>query len=127
MIKNHSIQLSRLLYVFIFIHVIVWTLVPYGVRFTLPMDAMEGATWGQQLEWGYDKNPFLNGWLTTLAVQLGGPSGWMIYLFSQISVTVCFWAVWQLGKKMLPPLYALIGVLLLEGVQYYNFHAIDFN
>lgn len=115
------------LYLFILLHVTVWTLAPAWVRFTLPMDAMEGTTWGHQLEWGYDKNPFLNGWLTRLALFAGGSSGWMIYLFSQLSVAVCFWAVWQLGKKMLPPVYALIAVLLLEGMQYYNFHAIDFN
>jgi hypothetical protein len=50
-----------------------------------------------------------------------------VYLFSQLSVGICFLAIWELGKKMLPPIYALLAVLLLEGVQYYNVHAIDFN
>jgi 4-amino-4-deoxy-L-arabinose transferase-like glycosyltransferase len=115
------------LYAFIFIHVLVWTMAPSLVRFTLPMDAQEGAIWGRQLEWGYDKNPFMNGWLTELAIRLGGQSGWMVYLFSQLSVAICFWATWQLSKKMLPPVYALASILLLEGVQYYHLHAIDFN
>jgi 4-amino-4-deoxy-L-arabinose transferase-like glycosyltransferase len=119
--------LSFIFWAFALLHLLAWTFLPYLIRFTLPMDSMEGYVWGQQLEWGYDKNPFVNGWLTALAVKLGGDSGWMIYLFSQISVILCFWAVWRLGKKMLPPVYALLGVLLLEGVQYYNFHAIDFN
>ncbi len=112
---------------FISLHVIVWTLAPVFVRFTLPMDSMEGALWGRQLEWGYDKNPFMNGWLTALALKIDGHSGWAIYLFSQLSVAICFWAIWQLSKKIVPPLYALLAVLLLEGMQYYNFHAIDFN
>lgn len=124
---NQSARLNRWLYAFIFIHVLVWTAVPYFVRYTLPMDAMEGTIWGQQVEWGYDKNPFLNGWLTALAVHIGGQSGWSIYLFSQLSVAICFWAVWTLAKKILPPMYALLSVLLLEGIQYYNLHAIDFN
>jgi 4-amino-4-deoxy-L-arabinose transferase-like glycosyltransferase len=124
---NNPKQLNHSLYFFIFIHVIAWTFVPFCVRHTLPMDALEGTIWGQQFEWGYDKNPFLNGWLTALAILLGGHSGWTIYLFSQISVGICFWAVWQLGKKMLMPVYALLAVLLLEGVQYYNLHAIDFD
>lgn len=115
------------LFAFIGIHVFLWTLAPTFVRYTLPMDAMEGSTWGHQFEWGYDKNPFMNGWLTALAIKLGGQSGWMTYLFSQLSVALCFWAIWQLGKKILPPLHALIAVFLLEGIQYYNFHAIDFN
>lgn len=97
------------------------------VRYNLPLDSIEGTLWGHQLQWGYDKNPFLNGWLTALAVFLGGGSGWMIYLFSQICVVSCFWAVWQLAKKMLTPVYALIAVMLLEAIQYYNFHSIDFN
>ncbi len=116
-----------LFWAFLLLHILVWTTIPFLVRHTLPMDSMEGYVWGQQLEWGYDKNPFLNGWLTALAVKMGGYSGWMIYLFSQLSVGLCFWAVWRLGKKILPPAYALLGVLVLEGVQYYNFHAIDFN
>lgn len=122
-----KINIERLLHLFIFIHVITWTLVPYWVRFTLPMDSMEGASWGQQFEWGYDKNPFLNGWLTSIALRISGESGWSVYLFSQISVGLCFWAIWKLAKKMMPPDYALISVMLLEGVQYYNLHAIDFN
>jgi 4-amino-4-deoxy-L-arabinose transferase-like glycosyltransferase len=122
-----SFRDSRWFYVFLCVHLILWTLVPILVRNNLPLDSIEGSIWGHQLEWGYDKNPFLNGWLTALAAYLGGQSGWMIYFFSQISVVVCFWAVWKLAKNMLPPAYALIAVMLLEGVQYYNFHAIDFN
>lgn len=125
--KTSASDLSRWLYAFVFIHILVWTLVPFYVRYTLPMDAMEGTTWGQQFEWGYDKNPFLNGWLTALAVHLSRPSDWAVYLFSQLSVAACFIAVWHLAKKILPPIPALLSVLLLEGIQYYNIHAIDFN
>ncbi len=125
LLKN--IATKRWLIAFILLHVAAWTLAPTLIRFTLPMDAMEGAIWGKQLAWGYDKNPFMNGWLTTLALKIDGHTGWGIYLFSQLAVAICFWATWQLGKKILPPVYALLAVLLLEGMQYYNFHAIDFN
>lgn len=125
LIKN--VSSGRWLVFFIFFHLSAWTLAPALTRFTLPMDSMEGATWGRQLEWGYDKNPFMNGWLTALALKIDGHTGWAVYLFSQLAVAICFWAVWQLGKKILPPVYALLTVLLLEGMQYYNFHAIDFN
>ena len=122
-----NIHAERWLVTFVFFHVAAWTLAPVLTRFTLPMDAMEGATWGRQLEWGYDKNPFMNGLLTALALKIDGHTGWAIYLFSQLAVAICFWAVWQLSKKILPPIYALLTVFLLEGMQYYNFHAIDFN
>lgn len=118
---------ERWFYLFAITHLLCWTLAPALVRYNLPLDAIEGTIWGHQLEWGYDKNPFLNGWLTALAVSLGSSSGWQIYLFSQLSVICCFWSIWQLGKQFLNPCYALIAVLLLEGIQYFNFHAIDFN
>lgn len=122
-----AIRAQRWLYLFLIIHLLVWTLAPALVRYNLPLDSIEGTIWGHQLEWGYDKNPFLNGWLTALATTLDGHSGWMVYLFSQLSVVACFWAVWRLANAMLSPALALIAVLLLEGIQYYNFHAIDFN
>lgn len=116
---------NRLFWVFLLAHVIGWTLVPAFIRHNLPLDALEGTTWGRQLEWGYDKNPFLNAWLTALATYLGGER--MVYFFSQLSVAACFWSVFQLGKKILSPVYAVLAVLVLEGLQYTNVHAIDFN
>lgn len=125
--RTPAIQLERWLAIFVCLHLLAWTFAPAWVRYTLPMDALEGATWGHQLQWGYDKNPFMNGWLTALAIQLGGESGWGIYLFSQLSVALCFWSVWELGKRILPPIYALIAVFSLPALQYFNLHAIDFN
>ncbi len=124
---THSIDVRKWFLLFIILHVFAWSLAPILFRLNLPMDALEGASWGHQLQWGYDKNPFLNAWLTRLAVVLGGGRGGLIYVFSQLSVAACFWAVWRLAGKILSPLTALIAVLMLEGLQYYNFHAIDFN
>ncbi|VVC75249.1 hypothetical protein AQUSIP_05370 [Aquicella siphonis] len=118
---------NRWLSLFLCAHLLLWTLAPALLRYNLPLDAIEGTIWGHQLEWGYDKNPFLNGWLTALAVYFDRYSGWVIYLFSQICVVTGLWAVWRLAREMLTPAHALISVMLLEGIQYYNFHAIDFN
>src|SRR5665213_3080592 len=87
---------SRWFFLFLVTHYLVWTLVPIVVRYNLPLDAIEGTIWAHQLEWSYDKNPFLNGWLTALAIRLDGHSGWMIYHFCQLSVIACFWSVWQI-------------------------------
>lgn len=114
-------------FLFIAVHLLAWTAVPAFVRDNLPLDSIEGTIWGQNFEFGYDKNPFLNGWLTAAANALGGKSGWGIYLFSQISVAISLYSVWMLGKRIITPMYALTAVLLLEAIQYYNLHAIDFN
>ncbi len=126
-IKNTAFPAARWFYTLVFIHLFYWTAVPALVRYNLPLDAIEGCIWGHQLELGYDKNPFLNGWLTHLAISLGGSSGWMTYLFCQLSVITAFWVVWRIGKEILNPAYALVSVMVLEGVQFFNFHAIDFN
>ena len=126
-VKLQNTTAERWLYLVIAIHVFAWTIVPYLIRFNLPLDAIEGTIWGQQLQWGYDKNPYFNGWLSRIAIILDNHTGWGTYLFSQLSVAVCFWATWKLANKILPSTYALLGVLILEGVQYFNLHAIDFN
>lgn len=120
-----SIGCEKIFYFFVFLHIFIWTLIPTLLRHSLPMDALEGYVWGQHLQFGYDRNPWMNAWLTTLAVNIGG--AWLVYLFSQISVAVCFFAVWKLGKKILNPLYVLVALLMLAGIQYYNIAAVDFN
>ena len=122
-----EVRYQRWFYLFIIIHLLLWTLLPSLLRYTLPLDAMEGTTWGRQLFLGYDKNPFLNAWLTELAIWLGGKSGWLIYGLGQLCVVTAFGAVWMLVKKMLHPAYALMAVMILEGMTNYNIDAIDFN
>lgn len=115
------------LMILILLHIMGWTLAPILVRLNLPMDSIENTIWAEHLAWGYDKNPFMNSALTWLALALDHHNGWMLYLFSQLMVGITFWAVWQLGKEIIPPVYALLSVILLEGMQYYHFHAIDFS
>lgn len=50
-----------------------------------------------------------------------------IFFASQLAVVIAFWAVWQTGRRMLGERQALVGVLLLEGVIYYNFTSPEFN
>lgn len=118
---------SNWFYLFLLLHLAAWTIAPLAIRYTLPMDSIEESIWSHQLAWGYEKNPYLVGFLVKVAVLMGGYSSWPFYLFSQISVILGLWAIWQLAKKLLPPINALIAVMMLEGTQYYNFHAIDFN
>ncbi len=125
--KSRTLTATHCFWGFVSLHLIVWTLLPTLLRSTLPIDALEGFVWGSQLEWGYDRNPWLNGWLTRLAMEIGGHHGWMTYLFSQLFVVMAFWSVWQLGLRILSPWRALIGVLMLEAIQYYTLAAVNFN
>jgi len=122
-----DLTLKRWLYLFLSVHLVSWTLAPILLRHNLPLDAIETTIWGHQLEWGYDKNPYLIGWISALAVHLDHYSGWMLYFFSQVCVVTCLWTTWKLAKYFLPYPYALMSVLILENIQYFNFHAIDFS
>lgn len=129
--KNHAQFIDRYaqlwFVIFIIVHVIAWTLAPTFIRYNLPLDSIEGTAWAQELQWGYDKNPFLNSWLTELALLISNQQEWSIYFFSQCSVALSLCAVWALARKMLSAPKALLSVLILETVQYFNLHAIDFN
>jgi len=117
----------RWLFVTLALHILLWTLIPNFIRHALPMDAAEGAVWGQSLQLGYDRNPWLNAWLTRLAIELGANSDIFVYLFSQLCVGLAFWSVWRLGRKMLSEVQAVVAVLMLEGAQYYTVAAVMFN
>lgn len=126
---HHSclFRYQMIFWLFVVIHVLGWTLAPALARHNLPMDSIEGFVWSQKLVFGYDKAPLLNAWITALAVKLFGYVDWGIYFTSQVAVAGCFIALWQLAKKMLPIPYALLSMMILEGFQYYNIGAIDFD
>lgn len=109
-------------------HVVLWTLMPALLHHNAPLDVSEAIAWGQQWQWGYDRDPYLVGWLAYSVSWLTGHSVWAIYLLSQVCVLTTFWAVWRLAVQLpLSQAQALVAVFLLEGVFYYNFATPEFN
>jgi 4-amino-4-deoxy-L-arabinose transferase-like glycosyltransferase len=125
--NNFALSADKWFWRFILCHLILWTLVPAATHLNLPLDAMEGTTWGHQLELGYDKNPFLNAWVTALFMWLGQRTDWVIYFAGALCTCVCFKALYRLGCKFLNAWHALIAVMILEGMQYYTLSAMDLN
>jgi 4-amino-4-deoxy-L-arabinose transferase-like glycosyltransferase len=124
---NSAISSRQWLFIFWGIHVLCWTLLPALLQHNAPLDVIEGLTWGQQWAWGYDKHPWVAPWLTELASLAGGHAVWTIYLLSELAIALCFWATWRLARDLLPTRQAVVAVLLLEGVFYYNFTTPEFN
>lgn len=118
---------QRWLYALIGLHVFLWTLIPALTRKALPLDVIEGLSWGHEWQWGYDKNPYLNAWVSEVFSWIGGASGWSLYLASQLCVAGCFWSVWRLAEKMLTPLQAVSAAFLLEGIYYITIVSPQFN
>ena len=112
---------------FVGLHLVVWTLVPTHFHPALPMDVIEGLTWVQDWAFGYYKHPPLTAWVLGLWQSIAGTQVWTYYLLAQLTTAIAFWAIWRLGREFLSPARALIAVVLLEGVFFYNFESTDFN
>jgi hypothetical protein len=115
---------QRWLWLFISLHVLVWTVAPLFIRYTVTADAIESFVWGQSLDWGYDKNPYLAGWIPHFALWLNFHNNAVgYYLIQQLLIGLGFWSIWKLGNLLLSPYRALIAVLIYEGCLYFSAYA----
>jgi 4-amino-4-deoxy-L-arabinose transferase-like glycosyltransferase len=126
MIKKKNISL--VFNIFIFTHLLVWTIVPVISNINLPLDTIEALAWGSNLDWGFEKHPPLSAFFPEIFYQIFGRQDWAYYLLSQIFVVFSFAVVFKLAKEFLKnELYALISVFLLQGIFFYNFVTPEFN
>jgi hypothetical protein len=88
---------------------------------------LEILNWGKHPAWGYWKHPPLQPWVADAAFRLSGGAVWSVYVASQLSLSLCFWAVWRLARDVVSPTHALLSVLLLEGVLFYSYNTPKFN
>ncbi len=102
------------------IHTILWAIAPIFFRPTIPFDSAEGYAWGNQFQWGYDKHPFIAPWMTSFFSNYFGGVGIGNYIASQLCVLIAFVAIYQLAKKMLSPLQALLAILVMSGLDFYT-------
>lgn len=109
------------------VHCLLWFLLPTLLQPNANLDVVEGLTWGQEWQLGYDKHPLLAPWLTYAITLLSPASNWPIFLLSQIAVVTAFWAQYAVGRTFLGKQPALVAVLLLTLVPYYNYLAPEFN
>lgn len=111
----------------VLIHVILWTLLPSLLLKNASLDIVEALAWGHEWQLGYDKDPPLWPWITEIVARWSGKGLWSAYLAAQICVGLVFVSVWQLGRRVTTDSEALVGVLLLEGIYYFNFPTPEFN
>ena len=92
-------KILNLFYIFITIHLVLWTVVPSLVNPNLPLDTIEALAWGSNLDWGFNKHPPLSAFSTELIYKIFGPQDWAFYLLSQIFVIISFYFVFKLSMK----------------------------
>jgi len=123
-----KIDINKLFYGFITIHLILWTLVPSLTNNNLPLDTIEHLAWGSNLDWGFNKHPPAVAFFLEVFYQIFGPQDWAYYLLSQIFVVISFMVVFRFADELFKnKTLSLISVLLLEGIYFYNFTTPEFN
>ena len=121
-------NISRVFLVFLFVHLTIWTLIPTISNVNLPLDTIEALAWGSNLEWGFNKHPPFSAFILEIFFQIFGRQDWAYYFLSQLFITATFIVVYKFSIDFFRDRsYALISVLLLEGIFFYNFTTPEFN
>ncbi len=121
-------NINKVFYIFLFIHLILWTLIPSFSNVNLPLDTIEALAWGSNLDWGFSKHPPFSAFAVEFFFNIFGNYDWAYYLLSQIFVLISFLFVWKLSNEILEDkTYSLLSVLLLAGIYFYNFTSPEFN
>ena len=125
-INNKNI--NNVFYIFVTAHLIFWTLIPSLTNHNLPLDTIEALAWGSNLDWGFNKHPPMSAFFPEIFFQIFGSQDWVYYLLSQIFVIISFYYVFKFSNEIFNnKVLALISVLLIEGIYFYNFTTPEFN
>src|SRR5450631_2279889 len=117
---------GQLLTAILAVHFLVWTVVPILVCPNLQLDLVEGLALGKEWQLGYWKHPPLPWWTADLVYRVTGEVN-AVYLLGPLAAVLCLYGVYLLAREVVSPVEALIGVLALEGIHFYNFSAVKFD
>ena len=121
-------NISKIYFLFLFSHLVIWTLIPFISNSNLPLDTIEALAWGSKLDWGYNKHPPLSAFAVEVFYSFFGRSDWAYYLLSQVFVTTAFIYVWKFSNEIFKnKIFSLLSILILEGIFFYNFTTPEFN
>ena len=119
---------SKIFFLLLIVHLLIWTLIPSLTNQNLPLDTIEALAWGSNLDWGFNKHPPLSAFAVEIFYQILGSQDWAYYFLSQIFVVVAFFAVYKFSEEIFNnQKLALLSVLLIECIYFYNFTTPEFN
>ncbi len=121
-------NVNKIFFIFIILHLFLWTLIPSILNTNLPLDTIEALAWGSNLDWGFNKHPPFSAFAVEIFYKIFGNNDWAYYLLSQIFVITAFYFVWRFSNEVLEEKkYSLLSVLILSGIYFYNFTTPEFN
>src|SRR5712671_8001604 len=107
-------------------HAALWTLLPAALYPNLPLDLIEGLAYGREWQLGYDKLPPLPWWLLETA-RLAAGHDVAYYMLAQVATITSFVFVFATTLPLVGPFGAFLSILIIDGVQYFNFSSVKFN
>jgi len=121
-------NISNIFFVFVLSHLMIWTIVPSITNNNLPLDTIEALAWGSNLDWGFNKHPPMSAFFPEVFYKIFGAQDWAYYLLSQIFVLIAFYYVFKFANEILGSIsLALISILLITSIYFYNFTTPEFN
>ena len=121
-------NINNIFLIFLFSHLIIWTIIPSLTNKNLPLDTIEALAWGSNLDWGFNKHPPMSAFFSEIFFQIFGSQDWAYYLLSQIFVLIAFYYVFKFASEILENIkLALLSVFLLVSIYFYNFTTPEFN
>jgi Dolichyl-phosphate-mannose-protein mannosyltransferase len=111
---------------FLALHFVVWTALPTLLYANLPLDLIEAMTYGREWQLGYDKLPPLPWWSIEILHRVFGVDA-AYYALAQVAVLIAFVAVWATARPLVGAAGALVAVLIIDGMHYFQYTAVKFN
>src|SRR5262245_21743837 len=116
---------GRVLAAILVVHLLVWAVVPLLVCPNLQLDLAEDLALGKEWQLGYWKHPPLPWWIADALYRVTGAID-AVYLLGPLAAVLCLYGVYLLARDIVSPLQALIAVLALEGIHFYNLYVVKF-
>ena len=121
-------NITKVLFLFLSFHFILWTLIPSVSNENLPLDTIEALAWGSNLDWGFNKHPPFSAFAAEVFYSIFGSNDWAYYILSQVFVVIAFIYVWKLSNEIFEAkIHSLISVLILTSIFFYNYTTPEFN
>ena len=126
--RIRKINIRNVLPIFLFSHIVIWTVVPSISNDNLPLDVIEAIAWSDGWPLGWDKHPPLSSWFPGLFFQIFANQDWSYYFLSQLFVISSFIVVWKFSLDFFQnKTLSLISVFLLEGIYFLTITCYELN
>jgi hypothetical protein len=112
---------------FLALHFAALALIALLAQPTLPLDVIEQLAWARDPQFAYFRHPPLPAWVLAALMAASGYRLWLAALAGPAAATLALALVWRLARRVVDPVRAMLAVLMLEGVVYFNFTALEFN